>query len=282
MRAVNLIPSDDRRGGGGAAGKSGGGAYVVLGVLGALVLMVALWSHTGKTLDDKKTQVAAAEQAAAAAEARANALTSYTTFASLRQKRVDTVKQLAATRFDWAHSLRELARVLPTNAWLSNVTGTTSPSATVSGGGGAASGLRAGLAVPALQITGCTTSQASVAKMLARMRLIDGVARVSLQDSTSSADTSGETTGTGAGAACGNSPHYPKFNLVVFYDAQAVTAAASATGTTPVAATTATAAPAAASTATPAAGTTTTGTSTTTPGATTTPTATTTTTGGTP
>jgi Tfp pilus assembly protein PilN len=256
MRAVNLIPSDDRKGAGGAAGKSGGGAYIVLGVLGILVVMAGLWTMTSKSLKDKQAQVAQVSQQATAAEARAAALTSYTTFASLRAKRVDTVKQLAASRFDWSHSLHELARVLPANAWLSNVTGTTSPTATVAGGGGAGSSLRQALAVPALQITGCTTSQAAVAQMMARMRLIDGVQRVSLQDSTKPAPSS--TGGGSSGGACGDSTNYPKFDVVVFYDAQAVpsTSASATTGaTTPAAATTpGTAAPATATT--PAAGTT--------------------------
>ena len=37
MRAVNLIPVEERRGGAGAPGRSGSGVYVLLGVLGALL-----------------------------------------------------------------------------------------------------------------------------------------------------------------------------------------------------------------------------------------------------
>ena len=65
-----------------------------------------------------------------AAEAKAASLTSYTKFASIRAKRVETVSQLAASRFDWAHALREVSRVLPENAWLTSLTATTSPSVT--------------------------------------------------------------------------------------------------------------------------------------------------------
>jgi Tfp pilus assembly protein PilN len=260
MRAVNLIPQDARRGGGaGAAGRSGGMAYIVLGVLGVLVVMVTLWTTTGKSIKSKQADVAAVTQQATAAEARATALTSYATFATLRAKRVDTVKQLAATRFDWAHSMHELARVIPRNAWLSGVVGTTSPTAAVGGGGGAAGTLRQNLAVPALQITGCTTSQASVAKMMARMRLIDGVDRVSLQDSTASPDTGKKDAS--SNGTCGSSPNYPKFDMVVFYDSQQITGAtASSAATTGAAGTTAPVGATTAGTTTPAGATATTAT----------------------
>ena len=92
----------------------------------------------------------------------------------MRAKRTDTVTQLANSRFDWAHALHEIARVLPENAWLTNLSATTSPGVSVGGGSGSGS-LRGAMATPAVELSGCTTSQGSVAKMMARMRLIDGV-----------------------------------------------------------------------------------------------------------
>ena len=134
MRAVNLIPSDQQRGAGGAAGKSGGGAYILLGALALIVVLAASYVVAGKSVTDKKTQLADVTQQAAAAEAKAASLTSYTKFASIRAKRVETVSQLAASRFDWAHALREVSRVLPENAWLTTLTATTSPTVSVGGG----------------------------------------------------------------------------------------------------------------------------------------------------
>jgi Tfp pilus assembly protein PilN len=219
MRAVNLIPSDQQRGAGGAAGKSGGGAYILLGALALVVVLAASYVVSGKSVDDKQAQLADITQQAAAAEAKAASLTSYTKFAAIRAKRVDTVSQLAASRFDWAHALREVSRVLPENAWLTSLTATTSPSVSVGGGTGS---LRASLDVPAIQLQGCTTSQASVAKLIARLRLVDGVQRVSLEDSTKGQESRGTTTVTDAGSVStgdcrGGHAKFPVFNVDVFF-----------------------------------------------------------------
>lgn len=244
MRAVNLIPAEDRRGAGGAAGRSGGGAYVVLGVLAALVVMASAYVLAGKSVNDKKASLAQITREADEAQARADALTSYTKFASLRQKRVETVSQLAASRFDWAHALHEVARVLPENAWLTNLTATTSPSVSVGSGGGS---LRSDLSVPAIEVQGCTTSQRSVAKMMARMRLIDGVQRVSLEDA-EKGDSSGGSSA-GGGDCRGGHEQFPQFSMVVFFGQQPAVPAAGATtavatSTTTPASTTSTTTPA--------------------------------------
>jgi Tfp pilus assembly protein PilN len=260
MRAVNLIPTDQQRGAGGAAGKSGGGAYILLGALALIVVLAASYVVAGKSVDDKKVKLADLSQQATTAEARSVALNSYTKFASIRAKRVETVSQLAASRFDWAHALSEVSRVLPENAWLTALTATTSPSVSVGGGSGS---LRAALAVPAIQLQGCTTSQASVAKLIARLRLIDGVQRVSLEDSTKG-DESTNTAGpvasdagsSGSGDCRGGHAKFPIFNVDVFFEPNG-TAVPATPGATTASATSAvpgsTTAPAAtASTTTPA------------------------------
>jgi Tfp pilus assembly protein PilN len=263
MRAVNLIPTDQQRGAGGAAGKSGGGAYILLGALALVVVLAASYVVTGKSVTDKKANLASITQQATAAEAKAASLTSYTRFASIRAKRVDTVSQLAASRFDWAHALREVSRVLPENAWLTSLTATTSSSVNV--GVGASAALRSSLDVPAIQLQGCTTSQASVAKLIARLRLVDGVQRVSLEDSTKGQESAGNAisdagagSSAGAGGDCrGGHAKFPIFNVDVFFVPNGA-AVAVTTGTTAPAAATAsvpgsTTAPAAtASTTTPA------------------------------
>jgi Tfp pilus assembly protein PilN len=254
MRAVNLIPTDQQRGAGGAAGKSGGGVYIVLGTLAMLVVVAAAYVVSGKSVDDNKAELASITQQAQAAEAKAAALTSYTKFAAVRAKRVDTVKQLSASRFDWSHALREVARVLPDNAWLTQLTATTSSSVNVGGGGGS---LRSTLDVPAIQVQGCTTSQASVAKLIARLRLIDGVQRVSLEDSTKgevqAASSAAGTSDGGSGSDCrGGHNGFPIFNVDVFFAQTAAAPAATAGATATAAATTPATGASPASTSTPA------------------------------
>jgi Tfp pilus assembly protein PilN len=233
MRAVNLIPAGDQRGAGGAAGRSNGGAYILLGALALIVVALAAFTLTGKSVKDKQSELARVNAQSAAAQAKVAEFDSYTKFASLRTKRVDTVKQLANSRFDWAHALHELARVLPTNAWLTTRNATTKPGA---GAGSSSGALRGSLAVPAIEVAGCTTSQASFARLMARLRLIDGVDQVSLQDSSKSAASSsapGDSAG-GGGDCTGGSSHFPKFSIVVFY-AQPAAAPAVTGGATTVA-----------------------------------------------
>jgi Tfp pilus assembly protein PilN len=233
MRAVNLIPTDQQRGAGGAAGRSGGGAYILLGALALLVAMAAAYVVTGKSVDHKKAQLARVTQQAETAEAHASSLTGYTKFSGIRARRVDTVTQLAASRFDWAHAMRELARVIPANAWLTSMTGTTSPAVTLAGG--TVGSLRSSLDVPAITIQGCTTSQGSVAKLMAHLRQIDGVQRVALEDSTKA---DGANAGTGATDCRGGHAHFPIFNVDVFYEPSANGVPTPTAGTQTAAATT--------------------------------------------
>jgi Tfp pilus assembly protein PilN len=235
MRAVNLIPRDERRASGGS-GRSGGGAYAVLALLALAVLMAGAWAHLGTTARTKQANADRVEAQAATAESKASGLKVYTDFAKLSQSRKETVRQLASSRFDWPHALRDVARTVPANAWVISLRATVSPNVSVDG---TADPLRQALAVPAIEVTGCAKTQADVARSLAAMRQIDGVDRVSLSSSTSTAATGSKT-----GGACGETAPAgsPQFSMTVFFDAPTgqattgTTGAAAATttgGTTP-------------------------------------------------
>ena len=239
MRAVNLIPEDERRGAGGAAGRSGGAAHLLLGGLAILVILLAAYTLAGRSIGDRKAELVQVEQEAQAAETRAAQLQAYTTFASLRAKRVETVKSIASSRFDWSHAMHEIARVVPDNVWLTDLRGTVAPAVSLQGTGGSAGSLRGALPNPAVELNGCTTSQDEVARMMTRMRLIDGVERVSLQESAKS-DDSGGGGGAGGSSDCRyGSSKFPKFSLVVFFGQVAAVSPPATTGgsTTPASAT---------------------------------------------
>jgi len=225
-----------------------------------VVLALAL-TMAGKSVKDREAELAAVTRDVAMTEAKAGALAPYAQFATLRANRVQTVRSLAASRFDWAHGLREISRTLPDNAWLTSLNGTIAPGAGGAGGGSGAGGLRAALPVPAFEIVGCTTSQRSVSRMIARMRQVDGVQRVSLSSSEKT-DTAGGASapgGGGGGGDCRNgSDRFPKFELVVFFRAIEAPAAAApaaavpgAPATTTSTTSTTTATPAAAPASTP-------------------------------
>jgi Tfp pilus assembly protein PilN len=218
MRAINLVPAEERRGGGAAGGRSGGAAYVLLGLLAVLVVVVSFYTLEKRSVGEKRSELASLEARAVGAEAQAAELASFVQFAGLRAKRVQTVTSLAASRFDWSHALRELARVVPRNVSLTGLQGTVAPGVAVkASAGGQTSGLRSALAVPAVEIVGCTTSQTSVARMITRMRLIDGVTRVALQSSVKAEASGGGGGGAGGDCRQGNA-RFPQFALVIYFD----------------------------------------------------------------
>lgn len=246
MRAVNLIPEEHRRGPGHGPARSGAGVYLFLGALAIMLIGTAAYVLSANAIKERRGEVTQVRLEATAAAAEASALKPYADFAALKQKRVQTVKSLAESRFDWERVLGDLSKAMPTSAWLSSFTGTVNPDVQVGGSGG--SPLRASLKVPAVVLTGCARSQSQVAHMMARMRLIQGVTRVSLDSSTkpdaatptqAPAGGSGGNNGKaapsgGAGSSCtGGDAKVPEFRLVIFFENSAVAApAAPGAGTT--------------------------------------------------
>jgi Tfp pilus assembly protein PilN len=245
MKAVNLIPQTERRGGS-AVSRSGGGAYLVLGTLAALVLMMGVYALEGGKIGSKQAEAAQSTKEAVALEAKADALSQYSAFADLKNKRVDTVTEIAGERFDWSDTLHDLARVIPPNTWLTCLRGTVTPdvAASACGGGGTGASVRAAIAQPAMELTGCTTSQPAVARMMAKMRNINNVTRVSLTSSEKLDQAAGSTSGgdsSGDSSDCrqGND-QFPQFEMVVFFKplpGQASTAAAASGAAAPTATT---------------------------------------------
>ena len=151
------------------------------------------------------------------AEAQAQRYASYTGFTALRQKRTETVRSLAASRFDWSHALHEVARTIPSNAWLTSLKGTVAPGVSVDGG--STDPLRASLPNPAIEIVGCTTSQADVAKVMSSLRRIDGVERVSLSSSQKLEQAAAQRAPRGGsdGDCRNGNAHYPQFSMTLFF-----------------------------------------------------------------
>jgi type II secretory pathway pseudopilin PulG len=225
MRAVNLIPADERRGRGGDG--SGIGSYVVLAVLAIIVAASAAFTLSNRTISDRRHELADVQARAQASADEAAALGGYTTFSSLRQKRSETVRSLASSRFDWSHALHEIARTIPSDAWLTSMRGTVSSSANVDGG--TSDPLRSALPGPAVELVGCTTTQDNVAAVISSLRRVNGVVRVSLSASAKT-DSQGSASSAVAGSNDGNdndcrhgSTHYPQFSMTLFFAAPSTT-----------------------------------------------------------
>jgi Tfp pilus assembly protein PilN len=205
MRAVNLIPAEQRGGAAVGLGRSEGGAYAVLVLLGGLAVCALLYGLAHHQVASRRAQAASIAAQAQQAQSAASQLAPYTSFIALREQRMQAVSTLADSRFDWAHVFHEFGRVLPVEVSVSSLSGTvgsSSSTATASTSSAAAGSSSVTSAtppgsVPIFTLAGCATSQPAVALMLERLRLIDGVDEVTLQNSIKTGSYGGVSVGGG-------------------------------------------------------------------------------------
>ncbi|MBA3809888.1 MAG: hypothetical protein H0X28_16065, partial [Solirubrobacterales bacterium] len=114
MRAVNLIPSEQRGGAPVGAGQSEGAAYGLLGLLAGVAVLALLYGMAHHQISSRKAQAASVAAQAQQAQSAAQSLAPYTSFIAMREARLQAVATLVNSRFDWAHVFHEFGRVLPT------------------------------------------------------------------------------------------------------------------------------------------------------------------------
>jgi hypothetical protein len=161
VRAVNLIPAEQRTGGSIGAGRSEGAAYAVLALVAGIAILAFLYGHAEHQISSRRAQVRTLSAEAQRAQALAGALAPYTNFISLREQRVKDVSELVGSRFDWAHAFHEFGRVLPANVSLSSLTGTIARSTSSSGSATAGSGSAASSSSASATPTSTSTSTSS-------------------------------------------------------------------------------------------------------------------------
>jgi Tfp pilus assembly protein PilN len=265
MRAVNLLPPDTRGAskvsadlGAGPEAKGGAGPFVVLGVLAACVAGAAGYVLTENTIKQRSADLAEVTVSQQALQSQANQLKPYADYDAMAKARVQTVRDLATSRFDWEQALRDLARAVPQDVTLSKLNGDTSAAS------GTGSGVRSAISAPAITITGCAPGQTQVARLMARLRDIDGVTRVSLSKSAAAViaateaaneDTSAAKAAEAArsqrnSAPCGAGKK-SSFEMVMFFERDAAAVAATPATASGAAAATPTPTPTASATATP-------------------------------
>jgi len=214
VRAVNLITVEDRRSAG-APGRTGGAVYVALGILAVVVLATAAYAVTTNQVNQRKADLAKTTLEANATEAQAAAVKPYADFAQLKNTRLETVQSLAENRFDWHAVMDQFSRAIPSNVWLTAFKGND---------GQAAPGAAGATGTPSVDIAGCTTNHKDVARLMTRLRLIEGVSNVSL-----SASEKGAGGGGGGGAQGGDCTNghadYPMFTMSISFAAPSAAAA---------------------------------------------------------
>jgi Tfp pilus assembly protein PilN len=216
MRPVNLIPPEERAGGRKPL-RSGPLAYIVVGALAAAVIAITALLVTESKVNDRKAEVTQLESEQASITAKAQALSAYTQFSTVREQRLATVTSLADSRFDWARILHELSLVMPADVQLTSLSGTAAPGVSTAGGAGV--GMRTQIPGPALEMVGCASGQVSVAAFVEALKDIDGVTRVGVQGSSVSG---GEGGGNATTAGTCGSKESAQFQLVAAFDAAPV------------------------------------------------------------
>jgi hypothetical protein len=245
MRAVNLIPGEQRGGSSVGAGRSGGAAYAVLALLAGFAVLAFMYGKASHTVSKDQNKANEVSTQAASDKAAAERLAPYTSFVALRKQREETVNTLVDQRFDWAHAMHELGRVLTPQVSITSLTGqvgniegagSASKSSSSSASSSTSSAPKTATvssatpagAVPTFLLAGCARSQKEVAEMLQRLRLIDGVSEVTLQSSTKGSSAGAGSTGGGC------PPDAPVFSVSIAFEPlpSASQAAAAAEGGT--------------------------------------------------
>ncbi len=230
MRAVNLIPAEQREGAGGITGRSGGAALIVLGLLAGVAALAALYGSAQHNISSSRSELATVNSELTAARAQVGRLAQYTSFIAMADQRAQEISQLVSSRFDWSHAFNELGRVLPRTATLTTLHGQvgsasgsgSSSSSTSAGAAGAAAAPAASStppgSTPSFQLSGCATSQSEVANTLQRLQLMDGAAEVTLQNSAKSGPSGGSSGGEGHATSSGPCPPgSPTFSVTVTF-----------------------------------------------------------------
>jgi Tfp pilus assembly protein PilN len=219
MRPVNLIPPEQRRGID-APIRSGPLAYMAVGALAAILVAVVAVVSTGNTIKDRRAELASLEQRKGAAETQLRSLQPFATMRNVSEQRTATVSNLARSRFDWVRVMDELARILPSDVWLVNLTGTVSSDVQIDNG--ASITTRGDVDAPALEIVGCASGQDAVARFVADLQDVDGVTRVGVNNSKRpERSTSGSpSAGSGGGSTdeCRTADTITRFEIVVAFD----------------------------------------------------------------
>jgi Tfp pilus assembly protein PilN len=198
MRAINLLPRDDKR----RSGRSKPPNTVVLtGVIGTVVVTALLCglfllahgkvTHKQAELEGLRRELAAIPKPAQDQVQRSDELVAD------KQARISALNAALARRVAWDRVLREFAMVLPDDVWLIRLTGSpptlstslTGPAPATSSSSSAAAAAAAGAPAPPgsatdtsvmFQVEGYTYSQNGVARLMTRMQVIPDFEHVQL------------------------------------------------------------------------------------------------------
>jgi Tfp pilus assembly protein PilN len=179
MRAVNLLPRDVE------AQRFDGGRLPVLvaggGIAAVTTAAAVLFIGTSGSVSDQRSQLESVEAAIARISTEGQPAVAAGTIAQERTDRVTALAAALTTRVPVDRLLRELAYVLPEDAWLTGLTASAPVGAEAAAPPGSAAPGAA--AAPGITIQGATYSHQSVARVLARLAALPTLTNVRLSAS---------------------------------------------------------------------------------------------------
>ena len=183
MRAVNLLPRDEQLG-----GRKAPPLPILAGCVGtvlvtALVAVMFLSASAGVASKQRALEQIQAQYDAIPVPPPPSPVVSE--LPQQRQTRVTALATVLGQRIAWDRLLREVSQVVPSDVWLvtlnalsPSLAAPTTPATTA-----------AATAPTGFTVTGCTYSQDSVARFLARLQVVPDLSSMTLGKSQSSANT---------------------------------------------------------------------------------------------
>jgi Tfp pilus assembly protein PilN len=197
MRAVNLIPAEERRGAGGLAGRSGGVVYVLVGGLAVLVVLGVVYAFAVQGVAQRKGQLASLTQQVASVNEQNQQLAPYVDFATISAAQTQQALTLAQQRFDWPDAMEQLALALPSDVTLTSF----------AANDGAAVGNASATGQPTFTLDGCATAQGEIPSVLTSLAAIPGVSDVQLATTTENNKPKGKASARSSEATNGGCPY---------------------------------------------------------------------------
>ena len=185
MRAVNLLPGDEQN-----QGRKVPPLPVLVGCIGTVVisaLLAVMFLSASGAVAKKQHALEQVQAEYAAIPAPAPASPVVAELPKQRQTRVTALATVLGQRVAWDRLLREVSQVVPTDVWLialNALAPSISPAAA------------AGAPQQSFMVTGCTYSQDSVARFLARLSVVPDLTGMTLGKSST------DTGGGGSGGQC--------------------------------------------------------------------------------
>ena len=188
MRAVNLLPKDLT----GEARKAPP-APVIAGCVGVVLvtaLLAVLFLSASSNVAAKRRALASAQQVYASLPAPPQPSAAVKELPQMKTTRVTALATALGQRVAWDRLMREVSQVVPSDVWLVTLDAQApsyAPAVTAATPGG--------ILPQGFTVSGCTYSQDSVARFLARLQLVPDLQQMTLGKSETSGAGSGDATG---------------------------------------------------------------------------------------